>query len=99
MGVNDAAVVGLLANQANALAMLNLFDRMDERGKLLNIAAAVSLSYVLGDHLAFVAGVDAGMVVPVLLTKLTAGVSAIILAWVLAPKIVKPALPVITDCN
>ena len=54
---------------------------------------------MLGDHLAFVAGVDAGMVVPVLLTKLTAGVSAIILAWVLAPKIVKPALPVITDCN
>ena len=89
MGVNKDSVVGIIANFANAIAMFNLFDKMDDKGKLINIAGAVSLSYVLGDHLAFVAGVNGDMMLPMLVTKFTAGISAIILANLLSGKILK----------
>ncbi len=89
MGINKDSVVGIIANFANAIAMFNLFDKMDDKGKLINIAGAVSLSYVLGDHLAFVAGVNGDMMLPMLVTKFTAGISAIILANLLSGKILK----------
>ena len=41
------------------------------------------------DHLAFIAGVDPEMVVPMMVSKMAAGVSALLLANVLAPRLLK----------
>ena len=40
---------------------------MDQRGKVINVAFAVSAAFVFGDHLGFTAGFDPEMLVPVIL--------------------------------
>ena len=50
---------------------------MDERGKVINMAFAVSSAFVFGDHLGFIAGVNPEMIVPVIAGKLAGGISAI----------------------
>ncbi|MDL2250730.1 ethanolamine utilization protein EutH [Lachnospiraceae bacterium OttesenSCG-928-J05] len=52
---------------------------MNNRGKLINIAFAVSGSFVLGDVLAFTGGANPEMVFPVIVAKLSGGILAIAL--------------------
>lgn len=87
LGMNESGSAGLVATLANNIAMFNLFGEMNPKGKLLNVAFAVSASFVFGDHLGFTAGVDQEMVFPMILGKLTAGVTALILASWLSPKL------------
>ncbi len=77
----------LVANLANNIAMFNILGEMDPKGKLLNVAFAVSAAFVFGDHLGFTAGVDQAMITPVIVGKLVAGITALIVANLLAPKL------------
>ena len=87
LGMNDKASAGMVANLANNIAMFNIMGEMDPKGKLLNVAFAVSAAFVFGDHLGFTAGVDQSMVTPVIIGKLVAGITALIVANLLAPKL------------
>ena len=87
LGMNDKASAGMVANLANNIAMFNIMGEMDPKGKLLNVAFAVSAAFVFGDHLGFTAGVDQSMVTPVIIGKLVAGITAVIVANLLAPKL------------
>ncbi len=87
LGINDQSCAGLVANLANNIAMFNIMGDMDPKGKLLNVAFAVSAAFVFGDHLGFTAGVNSEMIFPMILGKLVAGITALILANVLAPKL------------
>ena len=87
LGMNDKASAGMVANLANNIAMFNIMGEMDPKGKLLNVAFAVSAAFVFGDHLGFTAGVDQSMVTPVIVGKLVAGITAVIVANLLAPKL------------
>lgn len=89
LGMNDKGSAGLVATLANNIAMFNLFDGMNERGKLLNVAFAVSASFVFGDHLGFAAGVNPDMIFPMILGKLVAGVTALALCAWLSPKLLE----------
>lgn len=80
LGINDRAAAGLIASLANSIAMLGMVKDMDRRGKIVNIAFAVSAAFVFGDHLGFTAGFDPEMLVPVIVGKLTGGISAIFVA-------------------
>lgn len=86
MGMNAAGAAGLVASLANSIPMLGLLKEMDSRGKILNIAFAVSAAFVFGDHLGFTAGYDSTMLVPVIVAKLTGGISALLLALLLTSK-------------
>ena len=86
MGMNAAGAAGLVASLANSIPMLGLLKEMDSRGKILNIAFAVSAAFVFGDHLGFTAGYDSTMLVPVIVAKLTGGISALLLALLLTRK-------------
>lgn len=77
----------MVANLANNIAMFNILHEMNPKGKLLNIAFAVSAAFVFGDHLGFTAGVNKEMIFPVIVGKLVAGITAVILANLLAPKL------------
>lgn len=85
--INDVAASGLIANLANNIAMFNLMGQMNPKGKLINVAFAVSAAFTFGDHLGFTAGVESQMIFPVVVGKLTAGITAIIVANLLAPKL------------
>ena len=87
LGINDKASAGMVANLANNIAMFNIMGEMDPKGKLLNVAFAVSAAFVFGDHLGFTAGVDQSMVTPGIIGKLVAGITAVIVANLLAPKL------------
>jgi ethanolamine transporter len=80
LGINDSAAAGLVATLANNIPMFRLMEKMDHRGKVVNVAFAVSGAFVFGDHLGFTAGFAPEMIVPMILGKLTGGVSAVAVA-------------------
>jgi ethanolamine transporter len=86
LGVNDAAAAGLIASLANSIATFNLVKDMDSRGKVVNIAFAVSAAFVFGDHLGFTAGFAPEMLTAVIIGKLTGGICAIFAALWLTRK-------------
>ena len=88
-GMNEVGSAGLIATLANNIAMFNMINNMNEKSKILNIAFAVSASFTFGDHLAFVAGVNPSMIVPVIVGKFTAGCTAFLLASMLTPKLLE----------
>ena len=76
LGINDAAAAGLIASLANSIATFGMVKDMNPRGKVVNIAFAVSGAFVFGDHLGFTAGFAPEMIGPMIIGKLTGGISA-----------------------
>lgn len=83
LGINDVAAAGMLASLANSIPMFGMMKDMDARGKIVNVAFAVSAAFVFGDHLGFTAGYAPKMLVPVIVGKLTGGVTAVCAALLL----------------
>lgn len=86
IGVNDTAAAGLVTTLANSIATFSMVKDMDARGKIVNIAFAVSAAFVLGDHMGFAAGFAPQMLVPMILGKLAGGISAVAVALLLTRK-------------
>ena len=86
LGMNEAGGAGLIASLASIFPALDLVPRMNKKGKLLVLTFCISGSFVFGDHLGFTAGVDQAMVLPLIVSKLGAGISALVLANLLAPR-------------
>ena len=80
LGINDAAAAGLIASLANSIATFGMVKDMNERGKVVNIAFAVSAAFVFGDHMGFTAGFAPEMIGPMIVGKLVGGISAVIVA-------------------
>ena len=86
LGMNDVAAAGMVATLANNIPMFQMMGGMDRRGKIINVAFAVSASFVFGDHLGFTAGFDATMLFPMIVGKLVGGVTAVAAAMLLTRK-------------
>lgn len=84
LGMNDVAAAGLVASLANSIPMFGMMKDMDNRGKILNVAFAVSAAFVFGDHLGFTAGFHAAMIFPMIVGKLVGGITAVIVAMFIA---------------
>lgn len=83
LGMNEMAAAGLVASLANSIPMFGMMKDMDDRGKVLNVAFAVSAAFVFGDHLGFTAGFNQDMIFPMIVGKLVGGITAVIAALVL----------------
>ena len=88
-GMDEESSAGLVATLANNIAMFNIMDKMNPKGKLLNVAFAVSAAFVFGDHLGFTAGVNQDMILPMIIGKLVAGITAFIVANLLSGKLLE----------
>ena len=86
LGINDVAAAGLIASLANSIATFGMVKDMDNRGKVVNIAFAVSAAFVFGDHLGFTAGFAPEMLPGMIVGKLVGGVSAVAVALWLTRK-------------
>ena len=86
LGVNDTAAAGLIATLANSIATFGMTKDMDNRGKVVNIAFAVSAAFVFGDHLGFTAGFAPELLPAMIVGKLAGGVTAIAVALLLTRK-------------
>ena len=86
LGINDTAAAGLVASLANSIATFGMVKDMDDRGKVVNIAFAVSAAFVFGDHLGFTAGFAPEMMLSMIVAKLVGGISAVAVAMLLTRK-------------
>lgn len=86
LGINEAAAAGLIASLANSIAAFGLVKDMNPRGKVVNIAFAVSGAFVFGDHLGYTAGFAPEMLTGMIVGKLVGGVSAVVVAMWLTRK-------------
>ena len=86
LGINDTAAAGLIASLANSIATFSMVKDMDRRGKVVNIAFAVSAAFVFGDHLGFTAGFAPALLPAMIVGKLVGGISAIAVALWLTRK-------------
>lgn len=80
LGMNDVAAAGMVASLANSIPMFDMMKDMDNRGKILNVAFAVSAAFVFGDHLGFTAGFNSEMILPMIVGKLVGGITAVCVA-------------------
>ena len=83
LGISDTSVLGLVTTLANSIPVFSMLEDMDKKGRVLNMAFAVSAGYVFGDHLAFVLSFDRTFALPMVAGKLIGGVMAVVLAIVI----------------
>ena len=87
LGMNEHSMSGILATSVNSIATFDTVSEMDPRGKVVNMAFSVSAAFVFGDHLAYTAGVSPHMLLPLIVGKLSAGISALLVAlWLTRSK-------------
>ncbi len=86
LGINDTAAAGLVASLANSIATFHLVKDMDARGKVVNLAFAVSAAFVFGDHLGFTAGFAPEAIPAMIVGKLVGGISAVVVALLITKK-------------
>lgn len=86
LGINDTAAAGLIASLANSIATFDMMKHMDARGKVVNVAFAVSAAFVFGDHMGFTAGFAPELLPAVIVGKLVGGISAVCVAILLTRK-------------
>ncbi|MBQ5607515.1 MAG: ethanolamine utilization protein EutH [Oscillospiraceae bacterium] len=86
LGINEVAAGGLIATLANSIATFERVKDMDNRGKVVNIAFAVSAAFVFGDHMGFTAGFAPTMLPAMIAGKLVGGVTAVAVALLLTRK-------------
>ncbi|MCI8280706.1 MAG: ethanolamine utilization protein EutH [Lachnospiraceae bacterium] len=80
LGMNEMAAAGMVASLANSIPMFGMMKDMDVRGKVLNVAFAVSAAFVFGDHLGFTAGFNSDLIFPMIVGKLVGGITALFAA-------------------
>lgn len=86
LGMNEAGGAGLLASLASIFPALDLVPKMNRKGRLLVLTFCISGAFVFGDHLGFTAGVEQTMVLPLIISKLVAGILALLLAHIFYAK-------------
>lgn len=91
LGMIETASAGIVATLANNIPTFQMMKDMNPKGKLMNVAFASCAAFMFGDHLGFVAGVNADMIVPMIFAKLACGLSALALANLLAPQLLSKA--------
>lgn len=83
LGMNEIAAAGMVASLANSIPMFGMLKDMDDRGKVLNVAFAVSAAFVFGDHLGFTASFAPDLLLPMIAAKLISGIMAVAVAMLL----------------
>jgi len=87
IGMEENGAAGMIATLANNIPMFKILNTMEDKGKVLNVAFAVSAAFVFGDHLGFTAGVNRDMIFPMIVGKLVAGITAVVLAMYIADNV------------
>ena len=80
LGIGEVAVAGILACLANAFLLFDMLKDMDKKGKIVAMAYVVPGMSIFGAHLGYVSAAMPEGVLPMLAAKLTAGISAIMIA-------------------
>ncbi len=88
-GMNSKSITGLVSTLATNVTTFGMMDEMDNKGIVLNSAFAVSGAFTLAGHLAFTMAFNEDYILSVTVGKLIAGITAVLLAFLLYGKFVK----------
>ncbi len=80
IGIDETSVLGLVSSLANSIPTFEMADKMNTKGRMMNMAFAVSASFVFGDHLAFTMQFNKDFLWAVIAGKLISGVCAVVAA-------------------
>lgn len=89
LGMDEAGGAALIATLASYFPALDLIKDMNQKSRLLVLTFSISATFLFGDHLGFVASANQDMILPMFASKLVAGITALLLANVLAPRLLK----------
>lgn len=81
--IDEYSVLGLISSLASCIPMFGVFENMNDRGKVLNSAFAVSGAFTLGGQLGYVTGVAPEYANAFIVGKLVAGILALGLSIIL----------------
>lgn len=80
MKIGENAALGLLSTTVTSVTTFEMMNRMDKKGILLNSAFAVSAAWMFGGHLAFTMAFDSSFVFSLIIGKIVAGFTSLLVA-------------------
>jgi len=80
LGINEMSALGLFSTLATSVTTYGNVSQMDRRGIVINSAFSVSAAFVFADHLAFTAAFCSDAIPAVIVSKLVAGATAVLVA-------------------
>lgn len=80
LGMDSVSTAGIVFTLANSIPVYKMMKDMNPRGKIINTAWLVPATAALGDHLGFTAGVWPEAISAVVISKIIAGILAVMLA-------------------
>lgn len=78
--LDQYSMLGMFSTLAHCMPMLGIYDKMNEKGKILNAAFVVSAGFALGGQLGYVTTVAPESVNAFVVSKILGGISAIFVA-------------------
>ena len=87
IGLDDRSILGFLASGASFATCTPLIPGMTKKGRIANLAFAVSGAFTFAGHLAFTMSVDQSFVLPVVVGKLVSGITAVAVALLIYKKL------------
>ena len=78
--IDKYSVMGIILSFGTSIAMLPLFSKMNQKGKILNAAFSLSGAFVFGGQLGFIAGVNTDSITWFVVVKLVAGIVGLLIA-------------------
>lgn len=79
-GMNETSALCMIGTLATSTTTFAKFSEMDQKGRILNAAFAVSAAFVLADHLAFTIAFNGTYTLPMIAGKTISGLTALIVA-------------------
>ena len=83
IGVDSFSAFSFLSTIVTNATTFSSMEKMNKKGVALNSAFAVSAAFAFGSHLAFTMAFNPSYVLPMIVGKLVAGISAVVLALLL----------------
>lgn len=80
LGVNETSAFGLLTTIGTSVPTYEMMDKMDAKGIVLNAAFSVGASFTFVDHLAFTVSFNNKYILPMIVAKIAAGITALFFA-------------------
>ena len=89
LDMDENGIAGVIAMSASCMPAFMLMEDMSDRSIYILAAFAVPASAAIGEFVGAIAAFDSTMLTPSIISKLIAGIIAILLACALAPKLLK----------
>ena len=78
--INETAAMGFVSTIVSNSPTLEMLNRMDNKGAVLNSAFLVTAAFVLGSHLGYTTSIDGSYVLPMMVAKFVAGIASVAVA-------------------